>query len=130
MTPSNDKLKVAFDLDGTLDIDILRRLALFLAEHGAEIHVITGTFGESGEWQTEAAKRDKLNRLGLSGFATIHVLSAVAPEFGTEYRLRDLGLRKGALCEKLGINLLFDDSPNFCDVAKRMHGGLTVLQVR
>lgn len=67
---------------------------------------------------------------GRRAAPTIHFLHAVDPSFGLDYRLRDLGLRKGELSERLGIDLMIDDSQLYCDVMRVMHGGLTVLQVR
>lgn len=143
-------MKIAFDLDGTLDRRALAELARILMLGGHEVHIITGVFLEAGDWQSPKEKFEKLRRWGISFerttevcdnevtevfgdgpvWATLHVLYAVDPSFGLDYRLRDLGLRKGALCEKLGIEILFDDSETYCTVAKCMAGGLTTLQVR
>jgi hypothetical protein len=64
------------------------------------------------------------------GAPRVHFLHAVDPSFGLDYRLRDLGLRKGELSERLGLDLMIDDSQLYCDVMRVMNGGLTVLQVR
>ncbi len=64
------------------------------------------------------------------GAPTVHFLHAVDPSFGLDYRLRDLGLRKGELSDRLGLDLMIDDSQLYCDVMRVMNGGLTVLQVR
>lgn len=140
-------IKIGFDLDGTLDKPALAVLARALLSNPAvQLHVITGIFDEAGAWQGENAKYEKLERLGfvtltpasassLAGVITppnvrIHFLHAVGPEFGLDYRLRDLGLRKAALTEKEGISVFFDDSKTYCDIMPAMNGGLTILQVR
>jgi hypothetical protein len=134
-------MKIGFDLDGTLDRPILANLCKALLAEGHEVHVITGTFSESGAYQAPRAKRAKLMRIGIpftdgftgwapgNGQALLHVLDAVDVKFGTEYRLRDLGLRKGALCEEYGVEVFFDDSEVYCEMIPKMSGGTTVLQV-
>lgn len=148
-------MKIGFDLDGTLDRPAIRDMALALIEAGHEVHIITGVFLEAGEWQSAEQKRQKLTRLGISfeepmgdsiwvrtptpefflqpgmaKYAKLHVLNAVdGKEFDREYRLVDLGLRKGALCEKLGITLFLDDSETYCKFIPAMSGGTTVLRV-
>ena len=134
-------MKIGFDLDGTLDRPAIRDLALALIKGGHEVHIITGVFVEAKEWQDEAAKKEKLTRLGIpyqmpdamcqvEGTAVLHVLDAVASTFARDYRLIDLGLRKGALCEKLGITMFFDDSETYVEMIPKMSGGTTVLQVK
>lgn len=140
-------MRVAFDLDGTLDRPAIAALAKTLLAGGHEVHVITGTFTEAVGWQDSAAKRTKLLRLGIpfrstvekglvSGVpidgnsAVLHILDAVPITFGQDYRLRDLGLRKGALCEVLGIELFLDDSDTYCEMVPKMSGGTQVLHVR
>lgn len=147
-------MRVAFDLDGTLDRPAIRDLALVLLKAGHEVHIITGVFLEAGEWQSTAEKRKKITRLGIpyeeqfpsdiaapsvivrseegyEHYAVLHVLNAVDGEkYDREYRLVDLGLRKGALCEKLGITLFIDDSETYCKFVPAMSGGTTVLHVR
>lgn len=144
-------IRIGFDLDGTLDKPALAVLARVLMQNPAvEVHIITGIFAEAGEWQSVAAKLRKLERLGISvkrplgdsslgcvtelhgnaPYAILHTLVAVAPEMGLDYRLRDLGLRKAALTEELGISVFLDDSKTYCDIMPAMNGGLTILQVR
>jgi hypothetical protein len=120
-------MKLGFDLDGTLDKPALRDLALALLAAGHEVHVISGCFLEAGEWQDEQAKLEKLVRLGLAQKGEtdgtfklperlhIEVLAAVDHEkFDRDYRLADLGLRKGAYLDRNGIELMFDDSELYC----------------
>lgn len=139
-------MTVGFDLDGTLDRPAIAELAKALLKAGVEVHIITGTFAESGDWQSRTAKERKVARLGIpfsygftddfgkpatmpSGIATLHVLTAVDPSYGSDYRLRDLGLRKGALCEELGIGLFIDDSDVYCAMIPKMSGGTSILRV-
>lgn len=120
-------MKVGFDLDGTLDRLAMKDLALSLLSAGHEVFIVSGCFGEAGEWQDETAKLEKLVRLGLAKVGEvpgqyklpdrlhIEVLQAVDhKEFSRDYRLADLGLRKGAYLEKNGIGLMFDDSELYC----------------
>lgn len=134
-------MKVAFDLDGTLDKLPVLELAKALLAAGHEVHVITGMFSDGQEWQGVDAKRRKLSRLGLpyvlyrgpitaegsSQAVFLHVIEAipVSSTKNLEYVLRDIGLRKGALLEELGITLLFDDSATYCDMVHRMSGATT-----
>lgn len=129
---------IGFDLDGTLDKPSLAGLCQILLAAGHEVHIITGTFPEAAGWQDAEAKRRKLNRLRISfteqdvvkmGAARLHVLNAVPSTFDRDYRLADLGLRKGALCEELGIEIFFDDSALYCEMIPKMDGDVTVLQV-
>jgi hypothetical protein len=134
-------MKVGFDLDGTLDIPSILELARTLLMNEVEVHVITGVFKEASGWQDVGAKHRKLSRLDLPyyeytigaspspGVAMLHILEAAGQEFDREYRLADLGLRKGALCEVLGLTLFFDDSKLFCQMIPKMSGGTTVLKV-
>ena len=121
-----------------------------MANPAVEVHIITGIFAEAGNWQSVEAKLAKLKRIGISvkwnegegtlcpvtrvhgdaPYAILHALTAVGPEMGLDYRLRDLGLRKAALTEELGISVIFDDSKTYCDIMPAMNGGLTILQVR
>lgn len=150
-------MKVGFDLDGTLDRPSVRDLALALIAAGHEVHIITGIFSESGSWQDLHSKIQKLDRLGIpneyyddgkcpkcgsgEGFnivnaepgektAHLHTLYAMPDTYSRDYRLADMGLRKGALCEKLGITLFFDDSEDYVKMIPKMSGGTTVLHVR
>lgn len=142
-------MKVGFDLDGTLDRLAILELAKTLLMSEVEIHVITGVFPEAVGWQDAAAKRRKMERLGLpyienrvsakhiaspavspAGIVVLHILDAVPLTFDRDYRLADLGLRKGALCEELGISLFIDDSNLYCEMIPKMSGATTVLQVR
>jgi hypothetical protein len=136
-------MKVAFDLDGTLDKPAVADLARALLYGGHDVHILTGIFLEAGEWQSLEAKKEKLGRIGIlfetdddndgvfSRFrvAKLHGMEAVDQSYPLEYRLRDLGLRKGALCEKLGIDLFIDDSTMYCEMVPKMNGYVTVLQV-
>lgn len=132
-------MRIGFDLDGTLDRPALRDLALVLLEAGHEVHIITGVFPEAENWQDAPAKRAKLSRLKIpftEGFldtregATLHILTAVPSTFDRDYRLADLGLRKGELCERLGIEMFFDDSDKYVEMIPKMAGAVTVLHVR
>lgn len=137
-------MKVGFDLDGVLDRPVLATLLRTLLSAGVEVHIITGTFDESDSWQGPQAKREKLARLnipyresispvpgpGHPATAVFHCLYAADEHYGLEYRLRDLGMRKGALCEKLGITLFLDDSEIYAKMIPLMSGGTTVLHVR
>ena len=134
-------MKIGFDLDGTLDKPALRDLALTLIDAGWEVHIITGVFPEAKDWQDAPAKRAKLKRLGIpfherpfiateEKTAILHILDAVPMNFPRDYRLADLGLRKGAYCELHGITLMLDDSVTYCEMIPKMSGGTTVLQVR
>ena len=135
-------IRIGFDLDGCLDKSALAVMARTLMEAGVEVHVITGIFSEAGEWQSEGSKRLKLIQLGIAfrsdwegatpgkHEAVLHCLRAVDQTFPLDYRLRDLGLRKGALCDRLGISVFFDDSALYCDLIPRMAGDVVVLQVR
>jgi hypothetical protein len=131
-------MRFAFDLDGTLDRKVMRDLAKILLDAGHEVHIITGIFAEAGDWQDVDAKRLKLQRLGipftedgklLFGHALLHILVAVDVSFSREYRLNDLGLRKGALCEQLGISIFIDDSSTYCEMVPKMSGDTLVLKV-
>lgn len=141
-------MRVGFDLDGTLDNDAIANLAKALLFFGHEVYIITGIFNEAGAWQSVDAKFKKLGRLGIpfvwvrdddKGLtwaskdahpARLITLHAVDPSFGTEYRLRDLGLRKGALTEELGIELFIDDSEQYMEMMPKMNRGVTLLHVR
>jgi hypothetical protein len=135
-------MKVAFDLDGTLDKPALRNLALSLLSAGHEVHIVSGCFLEAGDWQDETAKLDKLVRLGLAQAGDgpgkyklpeglrISILEAVSHErFDRDYRLADLGLRKGAYIEKNGIEIMFDDSELYCKLMPA-YCGAVIAQVR
>lgn len=126
-------MKIGFDLDGTLDRPAVRELAFQLLEAGVEVHIISGYFAE-GEWQHPKAKYAKLVRMGFGHWNWINeffvpecqhlVVSFIDQpdtERDTEYRLRNIALRKGAYCEEHGIDIMFDDSelyvklmPAFC----------------
>lgn len=144
-------MKIGWDLDGTLDKPALRDLCLALLKAGVETHIITGIFDEAGNWQSEGAKRAKLRRLGIpfkerldieTDFADnvtmidsvepaafLHMLHAVKPEAGLDYRLRDLGLRKGELSERLGLDIFLDDSETYTKIMPAMNGAITILKV-
>lgn len=132
-------MRFGFDLDGTLDRPAVRALAHALRDYGHEIHIISGCFTEAGEWQDHQAKHKKLARLGFGtinefppswcGLAGVHVhiLDAVShKEFDRDYRLVDLALRKGSLVEKLGIEMMFDDSELYCKHMPSMCGAQIV----
>ena len=135
-------MKVGFDLDGTLDRPALRDLALSLLKAGHEVHIISGCFLEAGEWQDEQAKLEKLVRLGLAQAGPVKgkyklpenlrvtILEAVSHiDFDRDYRLADLGLRKGAYVERNGIEVMFDDSELYCKLMPA-YCGAVIAQVR
>jgi hypothetical protein len=142
-------MRVGFDLDGTLDRPRIAELAKVLAGLGHEVHCITGVFPEAVGWQDAAAKRRKMRRLGFPfvecrhpvftespkwpvaeiGELILHILDAVPATFDRAYRLADLGLRKGALCEELGIELFIEDSELYAEMIPKMSGATTVLLV-
>jgi hypothetical protein len=139
-------MKIGVDLDGTLDRPAILEVVKALLVAGIETHIITGVFPEAIGWQDAAAKRKKMERLGVPfieqrggrhvlvtpepGVVVLHILDAVPSTFDRDYRLADLGLRKGALCEELGIGLFIDDSSLYCEMVPKMSGATTVLQVR
>lgn len=135
-------MKIGFDLDGTLDKPALANLCNAMLQAGHEVHIITGIFAEAGAWQGLDAKKDKLNRIGVpavtgelgwapgNGIALLHALTAVDVSFGLDYRLRDLGLRKGDLSHKLGLEVFLDDSETYMKMMPVMNGGLTLLHVQ
>lgn len=133
-------MKIAFDLDGTLDRPAVRDLALALLKAGHEVHILSGCFTEAGKWQDSTAKMNKLVRLGLVGVGhgyiapaclKIMILPAVDhKQFDRAYRLVDLGLRKGAYCEEHGITLIFDDSEVYCETIPSMCGAQVVRVMR
>jgi hypothetical protein len=121
---------VGFDLDGTLDKPALAELALALDRSGHEVHVISGMFPDA-PWQNEIHKKAKMERLGLhriSYSGRLHILEAIPVDTNKDlnYVLRDLGLRKGALCEQLGITMFFEDSEIYADMIPKMSRGTTV----
>jgi hypothetical protein len=125
---------------------VLRDLCLNLLSSGHEVHIITGVFPEALHWQDAPAKRRKLKRLGIpfkeqagqivfvpttSGpTVELHVLEAVPQTFDRNYRLADLGLRKGVLCEELGITLFYEDSELYAEMIPKMSGNTLVLLIR
>lgn len=125
-------MKYGFDLDGTLD----RKALLFLAKQlhylGHEIHVITASFNEAGDWQGDDAKTAKLQRLWKDSLAgvNLHIIHSDPSEGDRDIRLVNIGLQKGNLCERLGIEIMFDDSENYTRVMKTMAGNLEVLHVK
>lgn len=133
-------MKIGMDLDGTLDRPHVRDLALALLTAGHEVHIISGTFPEGIGWQDSAAKYAKLARLDIpytegpgpprEKHAHLHIIDAVPSTYDRDYRLADIGLRKGALCESLGIQLFFEDSERYCEMIPKMAGDTVVLQVR
>jgi len=144
-------MKIGFDLDGTLDRPAMRALCKHLLRSNQQVYIITGVFPEARGWQDEAAKRAKLERLGIPYYvceeldlnsdkailegdihdpvAQLYVLNAVPSTFDRDYRLIDLGLRKGALCERLGVEMFFDDSSTYCEMLPKMSGNTLVLKV-
>ena len=139
-------MHIGFDLDGVLDRPSLKELCLTLLGAGVTVSCITGVFPEALNWQDADAKRRKMERLGLPyvelgrrhtvkeedmvGKVRLHILIAVPSTFDRDYRLMDLGLRKGALCEELGIEIMLDDSETYCDAVPKMSGATTILHVR
>jgi len=132
-------MTIGFDLDGTLDNPNILKLCRTLLTAGSDVHIITGLFAESG-WQDAQAKCRKLDRLGIpftqnntvgtAGVARVWMLTAVDESKSLDYRLRDLGLRKGELCERLGISLFVEDSELYCELIPKFSGGTTILQVK
>ncbi len=140
-------MKAAFDLDGTLDRPGIAKLANALLNAGHRVYIMTSHFKEGGEWQSPMSKMEKLRRVGVpfeyttgplgktifygeAQRAELIILEAVDVSFSLDYRLRDLGLRKGELCERLGVDLIVDDSPAFAEVFRLMNGHTNFLQVR
>lgn len=137
-------LRIGFDLDGTLDCPEMAEMIRSLLNSGADVHIITAIFSEAGNWQSPEAKFSKLSRLGipymtaspnlgqlpLPGTATLHILTAMGENYDRAYRLADLGLRKGALCEQLGLTIYVEDSELFCEMIPKMSRGTRILQVK
>lgn len=138
-------MKIGFDLDGTIDSPQMSALVSALLKASVEVHIITGVFDEAGEWQNADAKIQKLQRHGIpailmsddmrgqlvmDGFARVHVLHAMDTTYPRDYRLVDLALRKGALCDKLGIIIYVEDSELFANHIPHMSRGTQVLLVK
>ena len=129
---SNDrKLVIGFDMDGTLDIPAVRDLAAALAVAGHEVHVITGMFPQwESPWQDEAAKYEKFDGFNLPKSVHLHIIEAlpVQTDRNIDYVLRELNLRKGDLCRRLGVSVMIEDS-SLCATMKAMCG-TTVLRIQ
>jgi hypothetical protein len=98
-------MKIAFDLDGTLDHPELTRLCNLLYDAGAEIHIITaGAIGEAGYEASVERKQAKLLALGVS-YHQLHVVTGETFE--------EAGQEKAAKCEYYGIDVVIDDSSSF-----------------
>ena len=119
-------MKIGFDLDGTLDRPAVAALCKALIAAGHEVHIISGCFDEAGQWQDVIAKQKKLYRLGIYPLVC-HVIHAVDhKQFDRDYRLVDLGLRKGAYISEQGIEIMFDDSELYCKTMPSMCGAQIV----
>lgn len=100
--------KYGFDLDGTLDIPAIAQLANDLYAAGHEVYIVTGGFGDRGEW-TITEREKKLTRLKVRYTEIIRCLKPTFEEIGQE---------KGRVCHERGIILLFDDSDTYIAHAK------------
>jgi hypothetical protein len=110
-------MRIAFDLDGTLDHPELTELCNLLHDAGAEIHIITvGMLKECGYEATVAKKREKLEHLGVR-YHFLHVVG------GDTYE--EAGQEKAAKCEYLGIKVMVDDSSAF--VHEMIRGTMAVI---
>jgi hypothetical protein len=102
------KMKIGFDLDGTLDRPQLATLARYLHEEGHEVHVITcSRIAQFGYSETRDNKVKKLLRLAVP-YTKLHLV-----EGGT---YSEAGVAKAGVIEREGIELMFDDSPTFCEI--------------
>lgn len=97
-----------FDLDGTLDIPSIAKLANDLYDAGHDIYIITGGFSDSGEW-TISEREKKLAKLGVQYTEIIRCLKPTFEEIGKE---------KGRVCKERKISLLFDDSDTYIQQSK------------
>lgn len=99
---------IGFDLDSTLDRPELAALARQLYETGAyEIHVVTvGRIASSGYETPRAAKMAKLKALDVP----YHYLHLAGGE-----TFESAGRNKAEIINKMGIQIMFDDSTTFCN---------------
>jgi len=130
-------MKIGFDLDGTLDRVEIQNLAHALLLGGHRVYVLTGCFLEAGEWQNYEAKYEKLGRMGfawedqdgwkLQDNMFIEIFDAVDhKKFDRDYRLADIGLRKGDFIAREGIEIMFDDSELYVAMMPKMCGAQIV----
>lgn len=133
-------MKIGFDLDGTLDTPAIARLCQAMLNEGHTVYIISGVFTEAGDWQSLEAKRRKLQTLGIPhvvwpsthdrGLAMLYVLESSPAQGDRDYRLADIGLRKGDLCQRLGIEVFVEDSELYCTMIPKMCGAVTVLHLK
>lgn len=129
---------IGFDLDGTLDKRGVRDLAYCLYRNRHTVYIITASFKDA-KWQDKKSRLEKLERLGIQVISIdgdrivddtdelgVHLIilpaQPVTPAKDMAYVLRDIGMRKGALIEELGIELMFDDSHDYILDMKRCCG--------
>jgi hypothetical protein len=102
-------VKIAFDLDGTLDSEpALRELMKKLTKGGYKCFVLTGSHVSPVDSAEKDAKKAKLAQLGLDG--EYHKLK-VFPN--------PPGVAKAAYCKKHDIGLLIDNSLTNAQIAMR-----------
>lgn len=135
-------MKVAFDLDGTLDRPAVLTLCKELLNEGHSVHIVSGMFLESN-WQLANDKLAKLARMGLIKRSTVLQDAYELPinlrvkfieavdhaKFDRDYRLADIGLRKGAYLSEQGIDIMFDDSELYCKLMPA-YCGTQIVHVR
>jgi hypothetical protein len=133
-------MTIGFDLDGTLEHPALAALCKALLNDKHVVHIISGSFPEA-KWQNKMAKMDKLEMLGIpfclaedevqtEGDAILHVIDGLDGKKHTpETRRIDIGMRKGALCFELGIEIYIDNSADYCKLIPSMNRAVAVLQV-
>lgn len=93
-------MRIAFDLDGTLDSDpALRELMQKLTKRGDKVYVLTGSHVVPVTDAEVQMKKDKLAGLGLKG--CYHKLKVYPNPPGKE---------KAAYCKKHKIAMLIDNS--------------------
>jgi hypothetical protein len=118
-------MRFGFDLDGCLDKPELRELARILFAAGHEIHIITAIFPDAPN-QTHHVKHEKVNRLRIA-HTKLHIVEAmpVTANHGLDYVRREIGRGKGSLCDKLGIDIMFDDSQLYIDMVNAVSNTVT-----
>jgi hypothetical protein len=116
------KIRVGFDLDGTLDRPELTKLANMYYDAGFEVHVITvSQLAQAGYITTRAEKMKKLSKLGVK-YTKLHLVR------GATYT--ECGMAKADVINAEGIVLMFDDAPTFVKMMVKFTKSCTVLEVQ
>lgn len=116
-----DLMKYGFDIDGTLTIPAIAKLANDLYKAGYEIYIITGGLKTNEDPELEIRKKHRKNQLKnlIEGYTKLIICVG--------YTTQEVAKMKGEVCLQENIGIIFEDTPLYINWIRQITKGNTAV---